>query len=29
LSGFNNVVGVFEFEADEAGNSSSKTWEWK
>jgi hypothetical protein len=29
LSGLNNLVGVFEFEADEAGNSSSKTWEWK
>jgi hypothetical protein len=29
LSNFNNMVGVFEYEADEIGNCSSKTWEWK
>jgi hypothetical protein len=29
LSNLNNIVGVFEYEADETGNCSSKTWEWK
>jgi hypothetical protein len=29
LSNLNNMVGVFEYEADEMGNCSSKTWEWK
>jgi hypothetical protein len=29
LSYLNNIVGVFEYEVDEAGNCSSKTWEWK
>lgn len=29
LSYFNNMVGVFEYEVDEAGNCSSKVWEWK
>ena len=27
LSYLNNIVGVFEYEVDEAGNCSSKTWE--
>jgi hypothetical protein len=25
----NNICGVFEFEVDAAGNTSSKVWEWK
>lgn len=25
----NNLVGVFEYESDEQGNTSSKVWEWK
>jgi hypothetical protein len=29
LSNLNNMVGVFEYEVDENGNCSSKTWEWK
>jgi hypothetical protein len=29
LSFLNNTVGVFEFEADQEGNCSSKVWEWK
>ena len=29
LSFLNNLVGVFEYEVDEAGNCSSKVWEWK
>jgi hypothetical protein len=29
LSYLNNIVGVFEYEVDEARNCSSKTWEWK
>jgi hypothetical protein len=29
LSFLKNLVGVFEFEADEQGNCSSKVWEWK
>jgi len=28
LSFLNNKVGVFEFEADQQGNCSSKVWEW-
>ena len=29
LAFFNNLVGVFEYESDEQGNTSSKVWEWK
>ena len=29
LSSLNNVVAVFEYEADEMGNCSAKSWEWK
>ena len=29
LSDLNNMVGMFEYELDEAGNCSVKTWEWK
>ena len=29
LSFLNDMIGVFEYEADEMGNCSSKTWEWK
>jgi hypothetical protein len=29
ISFLNNVVGVFEYEMDEHGNSSTKVWEWK
>ena len=29
LSSLNNLVGVFEYEVDEQGNSSTKVWEWK
>jgi len=29
LSRLNTVAGVFEFEADENGNTQSKVWEWK
>jgi hypothetical protein len=29
LSDLNNIMGVFEYEVDEAGNCSVKTWEWK
>jgi len=29
LSFLNNMVGVFEYEADEAGNTLEKVWEWK
>jgi hypothetical protein len=29
LSYLNNMVGVFGYEVDEAGNCSAKTWEWK
>jgi hypothetical protein len=25
----NNLVGVFEYETDESGNTSAKAWEWK
>jgi hypothetical protein len=28
ISFLNNVVGVFEYEMDEQGNSSTKVWEW-
>jgi hypothetical protein len=29
LAFFNNLVGIFEFEADEQGNTSTKVWELK
>lgn len=29
ISFLNNVVGVFEYEMDEQGNSLTKVWEWK
>jgi hypothetical protein len=29
LGFLNNSVGVFEYESDEQGNSSSRIWEWK
>ena len=29
LSSLNNGVAVFEYEADEMGNCSAKSWEWK
>jgi hypothetical protein len=29
LARLNNVCGVFEYEVDPAGNTSSKVWEWK
>ena len=29
LAFLNNLVGVFEYESDEIGNTSSKVWEWK
>jgi hypothetical protein len=29
LAFLNNMVGVFEYEADETGNSEGKIWEWK
>jgi hypothetical protein len=29
LSFLNNLVAVFEFDVDEAGNTTSKEWEWK
>jgi hypothetical protein len=29
LAHLNKFAGVFEFEVDAAGNSRSKTWEWK
>jgi hypothetical protein len=29
ISFLNNIVGVFEYEMDEQGNSSTKVWEWK
>jgi hypothetical protein len=29
LAFLNNMVGVFEYEADELGNTSAKSWEWK
>ena len=29
LAFLNNLVGVFEYEIDELGNTSAKVWEWK
>ena len=29
LAFLNNLVGVFEYESDESGNTSAKVWEWK
>lgn len=29
LANLNKVVGVFEFQVDGEGNTTSKTWEWK
>jgi hypothetical protein len=29
LDFLNNLVGVFEYEADEEGNTGGKIWEWK
>ena len=29
LTFLNNLVGVFEYESDESGNTSAKAWEWK
>jgi hypothetical protein len=29
LAFLNNLVGVFEYEVDELGNTSAKAWEWK
>lgn len=29
LARLNNMCGVFEYEVDSAGNTSSKVWEWK
>jgi hypothetical protein len=29
LSHLNNVCGVFEYEVDPVGNTTSKVWEWK
>ena len=29
LAFLNNVVGMFEYETDEMGNSEGKIWEWK
>jgi hypothetical protein len=29
LSRLNTVAAVFEFEADENGNTHTKSWEWK
>jgi hypothetical protein len=29
LAFLNNLVGVFEYEVDEAGNTQYKVWEWK
>ena len=29
LAFLNNIVGVFEYEADESGTSRGKIWEWK
>jgi hypothetical protein len=29
LASINNMVGVFEYEADENGNTVGKIWEWK
>jgi hypothetical protein len=29
LAFLNNIVGVFEYDTDEIGNSVGKIWEWK
>ena len=29
MSYLNNIVGVFEYEVDESGNTAAKVWEWK
>ena len=29
LAFLNNIVGIFEYEGDEAGNTNEKIWEWK
>ena len=29
LAPLNNIVGVYEYEIDEGGNTSAKIWEWK
>jgi len=29
MAAINNVCGVFEFETDPSGNTTSKLWEWK
>jgi hypothetical protein len=29
LSSINNTVAVFEYEVNEMGNCSTKSWEWK
>ena len=29
LTFLNNMVGVFEYKADEMGNSEGKIWQWK
>jgi hypothetical protein len=29
MSFLNNIVGVFEYEVDESGNTTAKVWEWK
>jgi hypothetical protein len=29
LAFLNNKIGVFEYEADENGNTKDKIWEWK
>ena len=29
LAFLNNKIGVFEYEADENGNTNGKIWEWK
>lgn len=29
LARLNNMCGVFEYEMDPAGNTSTKIWEWK
>jgi hypothetical protein len=29
LTSLNNLVGVFEYEVDDVGNTAVKVWEWK
>jgi hypothetical protein len=29
MSFLNNIVGIFEYEVDESGNTAAKEWEWK